>query len=397
MACSGPCNQPAILSVSLAESGPLIQTNFGLLRSTADGWFIECEEVIGGLLLVADSARQWIVASTDHGVFIGDEQCDWRPGFENVGWMLDVLLTSSGDVYGLWLDRDSAGYAVLHHVEGSAPTTVGVFAAETGLVSFQPGGDVPTVLGKSAEAGQLSLYTLAEDAENWPTLPVSMNVAGYDWRVLPDTGLAPNELWLKRTSLSSATEEVWLVDVSSGQATSVFAMPDDRTLVGIATLGERTYVAGAGSPTSTLFTWERGQEPEPLAQIDTRLSCLTAVDDRLMACGADFSRDSPWLVASSQDEGVTWTPLLRLTDLPGAESCGEICESTTAWLDALGEALAESPAMMDEAQWVRPERTDETSGGCSTAGRLRAAHSDVFGCLGFGLLLLLAQRRSHHL
>jgi hypothetical protein len=136
---------------------------------------------------------------------------------------------------------------------------------------------------------------------------------------------------------------------------------------------------------------------------------LAVTDQGWLACNSDFTKDSPWLVATSTDAGNSFTPELTFGDLATVTSCGDICATTSAWLYGVfgsgpvapsggpGRDLdASLPPAPDSGRNETPdEPAPRKSNGDSGFCAMRLG-THQFGLGWVGILLAVGFRRSTH-
>ena len=143
--------------------------------------------------------------------------------------------------------------------------------------------------------------------------------------------------------------------------------------------GKTVYVAGFDplntgmQPPASLYishdsgtTWMRRTSPST----GPRYRCINFRDNRLYACAGEQLSGDQFLLGSSPDEGTSWTPIVRLTDVTGPNACAaQKCMATVDFLRTFGAgtdagAPPDAAVLRDGGAKPLPPK----SGGCAVAG-----------------------------
>jgi hypothetical protein len=197
---------------------------------------------------------------------------------------------------------------------------------------------------------------------------------------------------------------LWLFDALERSFSNIASLEGNESLEGLAFDSDSVFVAahGDGEPHGTLYSFARTAltaETPQVVELDVvsdtapPFDCLGMHAGALFACVNDFSRDSEWLLAVSDDGGESWAPLLQLADLLQLEAC-PACDVTQDWLrDTYGSVA--TPAAGDAgADASTPARAPVPSGGCKVSGFFGVStHSNAWSAAMLGLALFARRRR----
>ena len=107
-----------------------------------------------------------------------------------------------------------------------------------------------------------------------------------------------------------------------------------------------------GSPPGALYisrdTGKTWLPARPAPEAGPQFNCLVAAGARLYACSTGQGRKEDFMLASSDDEGQSWTPIMRLGDLSGPKACiAPQCQAVSQWLcdtyTSCADGLAPTP------------------------------------------------------
>jgi len=133
-------------------------------------------------------------------------------------------------------------------------------------------------------------------------------------------------------------------------------------------------------------TWERRTSPST----GPRYRCIAYRDNRLYACAGEQLSGDQFLLGSSSDEGKSWTPIVRLTDVTGPTACAAAkCMGTVDFLRSFSSGADGGAPDAAVPRDAATKPLPPPKSGCALAGGS--------GDAGLALLLLmgagLARRR----
>jgi MYXO-CTERM domain-containing protein len=366
LACSGPCDVGDVWSAAWVGDELNVVTNFGLLRRGEAGWHLDCEEVLGDKVTGAHYSESVQVTLTASGFLVRqDGICNWESQIEGASnsWLLGSGLAQLADddsgvsaptLLGLVIDRSTSDTKVEAAPLGGAFRTLATFSWELGLDRMVVGGDpvriytagysfpprtwhvrsarLDVALGGDVDEVEFEATDLEREGELAEMRPLAVD---------PRTS---EHLWVRSAVTTQDPDELWLFDASSGTLDKVFTLERKEKLADLAFHGERMFVAGRDEGVSVVYAASLEElHFEPIATLDATLTCLEIDDGGWLVCNSDFTRQSPFIVATSDDEGQSWQPQLQLEDLTTLTSCGEICAATTGWLFGVYGTLQGDP------------------------------------------------------
>ena len=333
----------------------LLLTNFGLLVSIDDGahWDWACEEAMASLVYAYDQtpppASTLLAASTAGPLYSDDRGCSWHTG----GGAISALTTN--DVFADATDSNhvfaiasrptdgSTGLTELYESRDSGLTYARLYTPEVGSlltgVRSAPSDPLTVYLAERHynDAGsQFSLLRSLDGGAHFSSTaltdvltqvlggrrPIAVRIAAVDTQKATSVYL--------RVSLSggdSGTQDALCISDDGGQTfvlANLFAEP-------IAALFERanhSLVAATSSQTfvsgDSARSWIPWSAPH-IRSLAEREGILYAATDNF----ADH-----FAVASSNDDGVTWRPLLSFDQIRGLYACGDIATRCAApWVE----------------------------------------------------------------
>ncbi|NBD11946.1 WD40/YVTN/BNR-like repeat-containing protein [Corallococcus silvisoli] len=263
----------------------------------------------GGTLLAATGSA--LVRSDDAG-------CTWTPdAFFKDTWVTSLAMHASDEqrLYvstgrpslsnGLYRSEDGGGSwtLVLPPTLNSRFTSIRVAASDPQRV-YASGQDVDgQFLTRSEDGGQ-----------TWTRLPQPLTrfQLPYDLVLLRVSDTSPDVLWAR----VSAQGRDSLLKSTDGGATLTPVMDTYERIASVESSedGRTVWV----STTTRLF---RGHDDEPFVELaePNGNACSLKRGGSLYACGASWT--GGWALARSADEGTTWEPMFRLSDVKGAHQC----------------------------------------------------------------------------
>jgi photosystem II stability/assembly factor-like uncharacterized protein len=350
---NGPCLQPD--SKDLLRSGGrdfAMASNFGLLVPAAEGTGYEyvCEEMYGGRLTdtakVGPDGRVYVPAY--NGIYSSADGCTWTMAGGTVNWqggVWDIAFDTTGrrqwalvgDVRSLALSTDGGmtftatqtfPEALRFFRVTVAPSNPGVvyltgFSRTAALVfAVSTDGGASFTIDQNASAGMAAVSQRVDLLGVAPDDPQTV----YFLVTSPDG----DQIW-KSTSSGKAPAKILTLGEQGEQFGFTFGANGSTVY-----LGSRDPLEPLGKPPAYLyFTHDAGQTWDrwPSAADGPRYRCLRFADGKLYACAGDRVFGDTFLLGSSSDEGKTWSPVVRLSDLHGVRRCvAERCVLTTNWL-----------------------------------------------------------------
>jgi hypothetical protein len=290
-------------------------------------WRYVCEPYITGgsnVVLYALQADGALLALSSNLSRSADQGCSWTsvpaPG-SDATWT-DVFadptqparvlaIASTAARSGIWLSSDG-GQSFPSRLLDTAERLASVESA-----AGAPGRIYATT--SVAASGAAALFRTADGGASWQRsdLPIAAPAAV---RILAVSPADPGTLWLRATRLPSGGDEV-LVS-SDGGASFASLYRSQAALTGFARGADGTIFLADGdagilqrAPGAPAFR----RLPGP------HLLCLFASGSRLFGC-ADGLRDA-YDVATSDDGGASWNPLLSLTTLLGPSTCPAVASA----------------------------------------------------------------------
>jgi hypothetical protein len=354
----GPCKLPEAWDVLLGGDAPAVVMNFGLLvPAEAPGKLaLVCEEAFGARVpqrILHDPRDQFFVPALG-GVHRGDRLgCAWPlvSGIPTTTQAHDVVIDPAVPTRRLALVQSvSMPYLRTLYVsedDGGTFTIKHTFSADQRWSQMAAAPGTPGRL-YVAGFGAANLFALARSDDGGATFattdPVPMLAERNRGTLM--LGVSPldgNRVFFARDRPDFG-DDVWVSTDAGQSARRVLALPGGEIVQGF-TFGDgnTVFVAGrvllAGSPgaSANLYvsrdggdTWLPALSSGPTGP---RYRCLRFAAGKLFACGAGETGMDDFLVGSSSDEGRTWTPVYRLSDLLGPRACSTpLCRDTVAWL-----------------------------------------------------------------
>jgi hypothetical protein len=428
--CSRPARAdgafPDSLGILLPSEQPhriVASTNFGLVVSDDDGrsFALVCEDVIGmlaSIYQVGPAPDNRLFAVTVDGLKVSNDACTWNMASGPLSNVADAFPDPSDPRHVLAIAQapspsfGTSAQAVYESKDGG--NSFGAERKYTGPESaFITGVEIAKT---DSSAIYLTMYKYVP-APIQPFL-VRSNDAGQSWQELPlDKMIGP--MWLRLLAVdpedakkvylrlydNSASEKLGIYDDASGSVKiahvfehriSAFLRRADGALI-VGTREDGAFVSTDGGDT---FTAMKGAP---------HLRALGERDGRIYAVADDVV--DGYAVGVSMDQGSSFQPLLRFSEITGPLSCGNVpARCQIAYQNLLltlpmSQANEESP-MLDAAVThdasLHPHRDggNGTSGarsgcGCSALGGSPPSHlaAAVLGIAGIQLRLLTRRRR----
>ena len=403
----GPCEFLDSVNVLMgpADGDITLVANFGLLRRDPAGALrYGCEEALGGLAWRSRlGLRGDLLVAGAHGVLVhgGGGACRDQP----------TLVPLQGlDVVDLVVQPDGAGGGRIWALTSTPPA---VHISEDGGRSFTPsfafaageqplklmlapgqsnvlyvaGDDQPEglLLMRSADGGRS--FTRPAGGQRPPGIPLDLlgvSAGDPDSLFVAMRARAPDGL--------GGHDELWRSRDGGRTWQRRLALPESEGLGGFAFSGAATiYLAvreqlfGAAPAPARLFVsndaGETWQPPIPSGGSGPRYRCLATRGPLLYACAGGEPNGDSFLLGVSSDGGRSWSPVMKVEELAGAEPCLRgSCTVTTEWLCATygrceGRPTFDAGAFGDAAA---PENgTEPGPGGCGC--RLAASPASLPG------------------
>ena len=370
---------PDSLSVLVPADRPrhvALATNFGLISSNDDGasWTWVCEGPITNCSTLysvsAPPADRLFALSADSLVYSDDDACEWT--------VASGAVAGGGVVDAFPLAEDPARVLAVVSPNGvGTQTTYTVVASSDGGATFDavlftaaPGDVVTGVEASRTDASRLYV-TLASGARFTPALAVSTD-GGAHWRTVdlaPELGQGgirliavdrtnPARVFL-RVSMTDA-EALGVFDASTDTLSLPLSFPGGLMTSFVQT-AEGPLVAAGRLPTGAAVrrsldggaTWQAVAGAPHLRALAERAGTLNGATDET----ADGSA-----MTVSTDLGLTFTPLMKFSDVGAIAACVRAqCQATCANQAALGLWPASTCT-------AAPETTAKASSGCAIAG-----------------------------
>ncbi len=344
LACGATCDVPEFWDLQMDADGKLgIVSNFGLIRQTEGDWFVVCEAAVGGgLITSAEFTPDGPIVSTTEGLFAeteaacGYERVDlgapnaWSLAFESGNgseYALVLGATGADEVQVLRLHRDGEPFDVLH-----------TLPREDGYRQLSVQGDWLFATGYSFSP---RIWRVAYAREPLPDPPTPSFVelefpAEDDASTLEPVGYDPEQpeaLLLEAQTPSNQPSELWRFDASTEELARAFVLEDTDTIVGYAVSGDHQFLAARQEQGGAIYRALRGSDDFEKLDVELPdLGCLRSAEGGLFVCGNDFTRDAPFIVARSTDDGQTWKPAMDLRELGTIDGCDGACSITVDWL-----------------------------------------------------------------
>jgi MYXO-CTERM domain-containing protein len=396
-ACAGPCNVPDVIDAEYVGDDLFVLTNFGVLKKQEDGWHLDCEEVFGGTVTQAAFTEQATLVSTSVGLFRdGGEQCAWESNVEGASnsWFLDFsTFEARGDagvarmIVALDIDRDTSEPKIELAEVGGPFHTVATFDSTFALRRVLTGGDPVRIFAAGYTFMPTTWHVVSAEAGAADFEDRAFAVGDSTGELLLAADPARNErLWIRAAESNGDPDAIQVLDPTDEAPREVFRLGKNEQLADIAFEDNRVFAAARGDGVSKIYVADSNDLAfEELTTFNGAFTCLTTTSKTWLGCNSDFTHNSEWIVASSDDEGESWTPELTLDELVDISSCGHVCATTTEWLDGLyGPAVdmptttgerdsGAEPAMAADASADAEQPTSEPpakSGcGCRTSGK----------------------------
>jgi photosystem II stability/assembly factor-like uncharacterized protein len=350
----GPCETPDAVDyfASGAAGQGIVVTNFGILLpgTRASSWQVVCDDNFGiapppQIQLHPDGR---VFAASMLGLYSSAEDgCTWSVATGDIDRKIvfDVAFDrQNGQVFALgevprelWRSTDGNTFSRLHTFEpGQTFHRLAVAPSDGRRIYLVGRGRASsTPFARSADGGQsFEFGDLASGISPPPT------------NALDFVAVAPSDALTLYFYVINATDgdEIWRTTDGGVSVSKILQLQGGEAYSGLAFGAEgRIYVAGTDpfplgdKPPAHLYVSQDGGKtwgaPIPSGTRGPRYRCLTWAAGKLYACGAGAPGEDEFLIGASSDEGQTWTPTVKMSQLTGAKSCVQArCLQTEEWL-----------------------------------------------------------------
>ena len=406
---------PAGMSVLLPRDRPseiILAATFGLLFSEDDGasWQFACETEAtrnGRLYMVGPPPANRLYATSDTGAAVStDDGCTWTVGRGDLDGMrvfdvfpdpiepMKVVALAAG---GLTAEVGSSAY--LSSDGGftyagpllTAPLSSIVTGVETaGATIYVTFWEIPGVHPRLARSydGGATWATLDLEPKLGEVAPFIAAVDRDDPRklYLRLSGMTPDLRVLESLAITTDAGETWSIPLSvpERQLTGLLRRRSGTILVTagpLVTDGTTPHLAFRSDDGGATFVdWPLPLRAKGLAERDRRL--FVAADNYL----------DGFALASSDDDGSSWTPLLRFEDVDGIRPC--VRESCQYDCDLLaGDKIFPPETCNPVADAGTDARTAASDAGCGCAAGPPIGSPENFAALGVSVAVMSFARR----
>jgi photosystem II stability/assembly factor-like uncharacterized protein len=344
----------------------LLGATFGavITHNGGESWHWVCPQALGlggwspesylwqsdGTLLAATGAA--LIRSRDGGCTWAPHEFFTPPGKPQAALWPKSLASLASQPSRLWVTTGRPGQNNGLYRSGDGGETFTPTSLQSGTdvypsVKVAPSDPRRLYVSASTPTGP-RLHRSDDEGFTWHTFssPFPANLSGarpYDLAVLRVADHDPDRLW---TRVSAGVWTYVLESRDGGQSFQSVVHPGgqaedglDETLMGVE-VSEDGETLWAATPTR-LFRVRTGEPFATLLSLPTGNACVERQDGVLFVCGA--SRLHDWALATTSDEGATYTPLLNLPDLrpsacPAGTPAQDLCRPLWPQLAALVEA-----------------------------------------------------------
>ena len=339
---------PDSLAILLPQDRPdelVLATNFGLLSSADAGatWRFVCERVVGPYAApyqLGPPPDDRIFAVTYDGLALSaDRACNWR--------FADATFTSLSDVFpdptnparvfaiasAIVEEGGRPVSAVFESTDGGESFGAHLYAAPTGayLTGVEVARTDPATVFLSmygAPAGHAVLVVTHDAGETWETVDLSPSTGSAAVRIAAVDPEDATRLFLR---VQDGTPYDRLAIVDDSGASIAMPLTLETQMTAFLRRADGVIIVGSGGDGGAFWSDDDGATFVPWPNAP-HLRALGERDGHLVAVGDNFVDD--FAVASSDDDGASWQPLLRYDEIAGPLECGDIpatCE--TDWAD----------------------------------------------------------------
>ena len=372
------CRQPDSMTVLLrpGASDIVLDANFGLVyQSPQGGWEYTCDDIFGGRIPYRTQIHRngQIYVPSMSGLWVGAGGCGWTTA---TGALANMAVYDVGfdpaDAQRIWIVGGDPRTVALSSDGGKSFVAKQTFAAallfiRVAVAPSNPkfvyafgfnGTKVPLVIAVSTDGGDT--WALDENA--------SMGIANSN-QIVDFLGIAPDDPQTVYVVVTDPMgDQIWKSTAKGKAFVKVLTLADaeewPRGGFSFGADGRTIYVAGFDplntgmQPPASLYvshdagqTWTRRTSPST----GPRYRCVGYRDNRLYGCGGESLSGDQFLLGSSTDEGQSWAPLMRLTDLVGPNACvAGKCSATVDFLRTFSAGDGGPPDAGARADAARP-------------------------------------------
>jgi MYXO-CTERM domain-containing protein len=363
---TGPCQvpEPGKFLPGAGAAAPAVAANFGLLTPApageAAGWQFVCDDGYS----TAPPDRLWrapaggFLAASARGLLRSDDGCDWLPVEGDVAGRAveDLVIEAAGRVWALGSDP---GTLYLSGDGGRRFAAQATVAATLPAARLRGAPSDPTRLYATAGAAGMppGLWVSRDGGRSFTAQAPAVTLPG----PLAVLAVAPDDaeiVYFKVTEPEG--DELWKSTDGGKTLARLLKLADFELLAGLAfgpagpsgQTDAALYVAGRapivvdGVPPGRLYVSRDGggtwQPPVHSPRGGPSYRCLEFSGGKLFACAGGEAAGDSFLVGVSEDEGRSWTPVVRLADVHGPRACvRDRCLQTELWLcEGYGQCAA---------------------------------------------------------
>lgn len=383
LACGGPCNSPELWSVLSVSETPVVVSNFGLLSPTNGGWQLTCEETIGDVILSVRSNGSQLVASTETGLYSSTaDTCGYRPGPQSPtsSWFFDFAIAADSNAetpHLLGLVSDAATSSIqLELTTGGNFELLHSFGTSAAYRRLEAAPDFSTlvVAGYASQPRRWMVARSIDFGATWSEFEPSVDSPAPSIALLGFNPGNPDHIYFQVHGTPERPAELWVFDARSDTSTKLWIAPPSEAISGFVALDEQIWLATRGATSGGLY---RGRLDNPSALTllvnAPPLACLGLVGGNVFACSANYTAESPFLLARFDPDAQRFSPVLTLRDLGHVEPCGAECQTTHEWLETLYGSLGGVDTEAPDGDTNGVEPPGRQSGGCTTNGNSNAS------------------------
>jgi MYXO-CTERM domain-containing protein len=389
----GQCRQPDSITVLLrpGATDAVLDANFGLVYpSPQGGWRYTCDDIFGGRIpyrtQIARDGRVYVPSMS--GLWVGTGGCGWvlaTGALSNMA-VYDVAFDPK-DPQRIWIVGGDPRTVALSTDGGKTFTAKQTFAASLLFIRVAVAPSDPNTIYLSGFNGTKVPLVLAVSTDGGVTWTIndtaSMGVATSN-QIVDFMGISPDDPSTIFVVVTDAMgDQIWKSTTKGKNMVKVLTLADaeewPRAGFTFGADGKTVYVAGFDplntgmQPPASLYishdggmTWDRRTSP----MTGPRYRCIAFRDNRLYACAGEQLAGDQFLLGSSADEGKTWAPMMRLTDVAGPNDCAAAkCMGTVDFLRTFSSVDAGAPPIPAPDAGGKPMPPPTTTkSGCSLAG-----------------------------
>ena len=327
---------PDALSILLPKGQPdriILATNYGLVF-TSDGartweWTCEHDSSLGAILYqLAPPPRQAIFGVGLDLVRSDDDGCSWKAAGGRVsrGFLYDLFVDPSDGQRVLAIsdpnDETPTQVHVFESTDGGDTFPTSLFAAESGVslrsleVPLTEPGTLYLTWTSSKMGLRSGLIRVKERGADVQTFDWTDALGGEPLGIAAVDRQDPRKIFLR--AFGTARDRVAISE--DGGMTVRVALEASRTVAGLVVRADgAVFAATRDLGGGALYVSRDGGKTFPTMLPGPRFKALAERDGRLFAA-ADEPNDG-YALGVSDDDGQTWKPVLRMTDVVGVKSC----------------------------------------------------------------------------